>query len=264
MSERDGNPRQFAEMSMNGEDCIFANGGKPMPGDISFEHPDWAVMPQPPNNCECAWKNSDGLVISLSRLGEDKGLRDRVGDVKRVRDHYRAGFAKQGLGLVECDTFDLEGVRAVRAIGKVILQPTRAAYAGTIALPLPKESYVLNVIAQETGITGIRETAVMFKVSTELEKQGFALDLPQDDKSSANNAPIIWRNTSTGAALHWTQDPYDPEIQGACLRNMAEAPEYDAGFPQHPLSRVRTAMRCLTQGIRLSPELKRRAEGKKR
>jgi len=235
-----------------------------MPSDILFEHPDWSVMPQLPNNCECAWTNGDGLVVSLNHLGEDKGLRDRMSDVKGVRDHYRAGFAKQGMGLIECDVIDVEGVRAVRAIGKVILQPTRAAYAGTIALPLPKESYVLKVVAEEAGITGMRETAVMLKVSTELEKQGFTLDLPPDDGSNVNKAPIVWRNASTGALLFWTQDPYDPEIQCPCLRNMADASEHDSGFPQHPLGRVRTALQCLTQGIRLSPELKKRAEGKKR
>ena len=52
----------------------------------------------------------------------------------------------------------------------MILQPTRAAYAGTVALPLPKESYILNVVAQEAGITGIRERAVTLKISTELEE----------------------------------------------------------------------------------------------
>src|SRR6266576_1146758 len=108
-----------------------------MPSDILFEHPDWTVMQQPPNNCECAWTASDGSVIVLSHLGQDKGLRDRISDVKGVRDHYRAGFAKQGMGLIECEVVEFEGVRAVRAIGKVIMQPTRAAYAGTIALPLP-------------------------------------------------------------------------------------------------------------------------------
>ena len=235
-----------------------------MPSDIFFEHPDWTLMPQPPNNCECAWTNSEGLVIGLNHLGQDKGLRDRMSDVKAVRDHYRAGFAKQGMGLIECDVLDIEGMPAVRAIGKVILQPTRAAYAGTIALPLPKESYVLNVIVQEAGITGIRETSVMLKISTELEKRGFALDLPSEDKSKENKAPINWRNASTGAVLQWTQDPYDPEIQGPCLRNMADAPEHDAGFPQHPLSRVRKALQCLTQGIGLSPELKTRAEEERR
>src|SRR6266446_4152503 len=174
-----------------------------MPSDILFEHPDWTVMPQPPNNCESAWKNSDGLVIALNHLEHDKGLRERIGEVNAVRDHYRTGFAKQGMGLIECDVFDVEGVRAVRAIGKVLLQPTGAAYAGTIALPLPKESYVLNVVAREAGITGIRETAVWLKVRTELEKDGFALDLPSEEQSTANKAPINWSNASTGAILPW-------------------------------------------------------------
>lgn len=234
-----------------------------MPSDILFEHPDWTAMPQPPNNCESAWANSDGLVISLHHLGQDKGLREGMGEVNAVRDHYRTSFAKQGMGLIECDVLDLEGVPAVRAIGKIILKPTAAAYAGTIALPLPKESYVLNVVAREAGITGIRETAVMLKVSTELEKEGFALDLPSEEQSKDKKSPINWRNASTGDVLHWMQDPYDPRIQGPCLRNMADAPEHDAGFPQHPLSLVRRTLQCLGEGIRFSADLKKRAEGKR-
>jgi hypothetical protein len=104
----------------------------------------------------------------------------------------------------------------------------------------------------------------MLKVSSELEKEGFALDLPSEEQSTDKKSPIKWRNASTGAVLPWMQDPYDPEIQGPCLRNMADAPEHDAGFPQHPLTRVRKTLQCLSEGIRFSADLKKRIEGKKR
>lgn len=234
-----------------------------MSNDILFKHPDWVIMPQPPSGCECAWRDSSGTVIVLNHLGRDQALRGRMGDVGSARNHYRASFAEEGIGLIECDLFDLDGVRAVRAIGKSIRQPGGATYIGTIALPLPKESYVLNVLARESGITGVRETVVVAEMMNELGKQGFALDLPPDSESGANKAPLIWKNASTGGAVHWMQDPYDSEIQGPCLRNLADAPEYDAKFPQHPLSRVRAALQCLTQGIQFSAELKKRAEEKK-
>lgn len=221
-------------------------------------------MPQAPKNCECGWVNDQGMVICLSHFGPDKGLRDRMSDVKSVRDHYRAGFAKEGSGLIECDVCEFEGVRGVRAIGKLLLQPNGAAYAGTIAMPLPKESYVFNLVAKERGITGLREAAVMLKMTAELEKQGFTLNVPPPDQSQTKVARFSWRNASTGALIYWEQDPYDPDWRGPCLRNLADAPEHDSGFPEHPVSRIRAALQCLAQGMRLSPELKKRAVEKKR
>lgn len=238
-----------------------------MPNDILFAHPDWSLMPQTPKGCECGWSNGQGLVVGLRHIGFDKALRDRMADVKAVRAHYRTNFAREGMGLIECEVFEIEGVPAVRAIGKVILQPIHAIYAGTIALPLPRESYVLNVAAKEAGITGMRDTAVMLKASVELEKQGYALDLHSEGASGqpakTAKAPVVWKQAVTGAVVRWAQDPYDSEWEGPCLRNLADAPEHDRAFPQHPLSRVRLALQCLTQGVRLSAELKQRAAGQR-
>jgi hypothetical protein len=237
-----------------------------MPGDISFEHPGWSLLPEPPAKSECAWTNNQGLIITLHHLGLDRALRNRMQDVKAVRDHYRVSFGKQGMGLIECDVLQLQGVQAVRAIAKLVLPQKGAAYAGTVALPLPKESYVFNTVAKELGITGIREAAVMLKISTEFEKQGYALDLPVESgqQSESVKAPIAWKNAATGAMIHWAQDPYEPEFKGPSLRNLADGAEHDAGLPEHPLSRVRAALQCLTEGLTLSGRLKQRAVGRKR
>jgi hypothetical protein len=187
-------------------------------------------------------------------------------DLKAVRDHYRASFAKQGMGLIECDVFQLEAVPAVRAIAKLVVPQKGAAYAGTVALPLLKESYVFNTVAKEHEITGIRETAVMLKMSTEFEKREYALDLPPESGQQEESAkePIVWKNAVTGAVMQWAQDPYEPEFKGPCLRNLADSPDHDARFPEHPLSRVRAALQCLIQGVRLSAGLKHRAARKNR
>lgn len=239
-----------------------------MHNSLYFEHHDWSPVQELPQDCESAWADNQGMMIGLQHIGADKALRDRLPDVNAVRDHYRAGFAAQGMGLIECELVDIDEVHAVRAIGKIILQPVRAAYAGTIALPLPMESYVFNVAAQEDGITGVRDTAVWLKTSTELEKQGYALELPPEDEvdqqAGTGKAPMVWKHVQTGSLLRWAQDPYDPDYDGPCLRNMADAEEHDAGFPQHPLSRVRFALQCLVQGVKLSADTKQKANHKRR
>ena len=42
--------------------------------------------------------------------------------------------------------------------------------------------------------------------------------------------------------LGWTQDPYDPTLDAPLLRNLAEDEQYDAQFPDHPLSRLRSIL----------------------
>jgi hypothetical protein len=129
---------------------------------------------------------------------------------------------------------------------------------------LAEESYVFNVAAQEVGVSGVRDTAVWVKTSVELEKQGYALDLPPegegDCEAERSKVPMAWKHTQTCAVLKWAQDPYESDFEGPCLCNSADAPEHDEKFPQHPLTRVRFALRCLAQGVSLSAELKKRAK----
>lgn len=190
------------------------------------------------------------MMIGLQHFGPDKHLRDRLSEFRAVRDHYRTGFAVQGIGLIECNLLDLGGLQAVGAIGKIILQPTHAAYVGTLALPLPEDSYVFNVGAEEIGISGVRDTAIFIKTSTELEAQGYVPDVPEQ------GMPMLWKHPQTGTEVRWAQDPYEPAYEGPCLRNLADAPEHDGKFPEHPLSRVRFALNCLVQGVTLPTEVK--------
>jgi hypothetical protein len=237
-----------------------------MPDDILFENPDWHPVSPLPKGCESAWTNSRGAVY-VYHLGLDRGLRDRLNDIKAVRDYYRTTFTKDGIGLIECDVVEVEGERAVRAIGKAIRPPNGATYVGTVAVPMARESYVFNVLAQERGATGLRESVVMLKLSKELEAQGYVLDLPSDEPpeppgKAAKPQPIHWKNPTTGAVQRWCQDPYEPDYEGPCLRNLADAPEHDERLPDHPLSQVRATLRALAQYVRFSPELKKRAQRK--
>ena len=61
---------------------------------------------------------------------------------------------------------------------------------------------------------------------------------------------------SEGKLLGWMQDPYDPTINMPLMRNLAEAEEYDAQFPEHPLSRLRLILLQLQPSIRLAAEVK--------
>jgi hypothetical protein len=65
------------------------------------------------------------------------------------------------------------------------------------------------------------------------------------------------QNQQRKSEIHgWSQDPYDPAINAPLMRNLAENEHYDAQFPHHPLSRLRSVLRQLQPSLRLAPELK--------
>jgi hypothetical protein len=49
-----------------------------------------------------------------------------------------------------------------------------------------------------------------------------------------------------GALDGWTCDPYDPNFGKGLLANKSELPEFDALFPEHPLTEARRLVRYAT------------------
>jgi hypothetical protein len=54
----------------------------------------------------------------------------------------------------------------------------------------------------------------------------------------------------------WTRHPYDPALEGGLPRNGADDQEWDAHFPDHPLSRVRRTLLTVAPTIRLDAGFK--------
>jgi hypothetical protein len=49
--------------------------------------------------------------------------------------------------------------------------------------------------------------------------------------------------------IGWARDPYDANLVPDFGYNLADAPEYDARFPQHPLSRLRRALSSIESSL---------------
>jgi len=140
--------------------------------------------------------------------------------------------------MIEVDTPQVDGCLTVRTIFKSGQQPHGMTYIGSITLPFRDVSYVLKVQCRETGITGMREAVVL-------------------DRMMASGQVTVGRGSEDQLQIHgWSQDPYDPAINAPLMRNLAENEHYDAQFPHHPLSRLRSVLRQLQPSLRLAPELK--------
>lgn len=84
--------------------------------------------------------------------------------------------------------------------------------------------YCMNIRSffDEVGMTGTRDTAIMNKM--------------------INEGKITPPNMSG-----WFKDPYDENYKNGIIMNLSEKEEYDAMFPQHPLSEMRSFIKYIVE-----------------
>jgi hypothetical protein len=112
------------------------------------------------------------------------------------------------------------------------MQPSGILYLGSFTIPFRDKSYVVKWQCPERGMTGMRDAAV------------FALHADFDD-DDPNADPF----------KGWCRDPYDEGHTEGALMNLSEDEKYDAKFPHHPLSRLRSYMRHVTETISFDEKL---------
>jgi hypothetical protein len=73
---------------------------------------------------------------------------------------------------------------------------------------------------------------------------------------NAKFIPLINERNEFCTPDKWAQDPYDASIKSSLMRNRAEVEEYDALFPDHPLSRARTFLNQVQQTLQVAEQVK--------
>ena len=171
------------------------------------------------------WRNDVGDQLSLDFFDVPPDLPSPPSNIEPVRALYRQQLGASG-GIVQVDAVVASGVPAVLAVFKFPQSPTGMTYLGAITIPFRDCSFVIKWQCPERGITGVRDTAVFALVAP-----------PLDDETSL--------------PLGWAADPYDPSHHSAIVRNRSDDVEWDARFPEHPLSRLRSYLRTV-DSLRLS------------
>ena len=108
-------------------------------------------------------------------------------------------------------------------------------YLGSITLPFRDFSYVVKIQCMEQGTTGIRDAVIL------------------DEKLASGEVTI---SEKSGTLEGWMQDPYDLTIVGGFARNKSEAEEYDARFPEHPLTRLRQLLGQIEETLQISDDVR--------
>lgn len=168
-----------------------------------------------PDRPDC-WVDAAGTIIAVHAFDLVPDLPAGLDDLAALRSALTRGAAEDGVAMIEIDVVELGGLPAVRQVAKARI-PGREhglVFLGSYTVPRADRSVVLKVQAAESGTTGMREALVMNE------------------------------RLASGADLGdlFPPHPYAPDAEHPLPYNPADAPEWDARFPDHPLSLVRTAL----------------------
>lgn len=150
-----------------------------------------------------------------------------------LRNFYRPMATRSGGGLIKVDVTNIQHLRCIETIFKLPREEGGVLYIGALTIPFVDRSYVIKVQAIEQGATGIREAMIWPQL----------------------NAAGVVSIDETGHMTGWSADPYDNTVTEGFLMNLAEGVQYDAQFPNHPLSLVRAKLEEIISSVKLSPEL---------
>ncbi|GAB2793688.1 hypothetical protein [Amycolatopsis magusensis] len=129
-------------------------------------------------------------------------------DLAAMRRKLAHSYGEAGC-LIEATPVEIDGVPAVYQLSKFPhpAAPTGQVFSATLYLAKSTCFVVMTYLAEEQGITGMREAQL---------------------------------NVQLGMPKNWVlPHPYDPELRGRLPFHRGDDPAWDTQFPEHPLSRVR-------------------------
>lgn len=201
----------------------------PGPEDLSLDLPGWKLKQRDASSVVWSDDAGDILGVYFYDLAPDIGA--PLEQLDALRACYRQSVSGAGGAIVQVDVSSISDVSAVETVFKFPMQPTGMAYVGSFTVPFQSFSFVVKAQCAEHGITGMRDATVFAMVNPEIDE-------------------------STGEAIGWMRDPYDPEHSAQLLSNQSDAPEWDEKFPDHPLSRCRRHLDAVRSAAVLSDAVK--------
>jgi hypothetical protein len=157
--------------------------------------------------------------------------------IDAVRHHHatvRPWVHLRERGFVDATSVPVAGVRSLLLVEKSVMNPETLRgrrYHGSIWIPAGAGGFIVELQAEETGMTGLREALVFDRM------------LASGEVERGPDGPIGWLDEADAAPTH-------------LRRNRSEHPSWDGEFPDHPLTRLRQALRQVAIGAELSPHLR--------
>lgn len=185
---------------------------------LSFDTFGWTLEKEHPEDHYFSW-TCDHYPIGLSL-----NYFDLVPDLPPEKDinHIRDMYWNHGVPILKTDFYQLGEVFCVENLFKTVFEDKVVQYNANITVPFENQSFVLKLIAEDYGSTGIRDALVF---------------------------PFIEGDFYENATIY----PYDETREGRMT--VAEQEEYDHLLPFHHLTVLRKVFPKLLASISLEKPL---------
>jgi hypothetical protein len=187
---------------------------KPTIASLRFDAADWTYHGEREPNCLRVWQTPDSDAVGVHFFDIAPNI-PVCRTLAELCDFYRSGIKAAGAEMVECALEPVAGQTAIRVLMKAPQRPHGRLYQATYTVPFRDFSFVVKVQCLEHGITGVRETVLA------------------DKRMAAGEMPNV---SGKGPLLR----DWDPD-----------APEHDADFPTHPVSRARRILAHVARSMSL-------------
>ncbi|WP_124061388.1 DUF3320 domain-containing protein [Gordonibacter sp. Marseille-P4307] len=175
------------------------------------------AMPDDPEGTRAfAMRNASSQAVVLA-YPIDGGPQMPCDDTDEVVSGIRCSLGDDQ-GIVEVRSGGSSGSRFVYSIVKTAKEPSVMPYALVLDMRSSKRPVRIRGFFDESGTTGVRDSTVYSMLA-----------------QAGGNAPD-----------GWVRDPYDAGWGKGLLANKSEQPEFDALFPEHPLTEARRLIRYAT------------------
>ncbi|HEV3300935.1 MAG TPA: hypothetical protein VG055_14895 [Planctomycetaceae bacterium] len=202
---------------------------------LTFELGDCELRQQ--NETERSWISSDHVAHHLKFTRGIIRWPFDLTDLSSARQFYRRECEQNAGAMLEMDVVTAAGAEGLSGVFKYrspMPGSLGKAYVGILWLPFEDCRFQVNVEALELGITGSRESAVLL-----LEGDRWPME-PQEE------IPVLE-----------TMEQWHELSRKTRIRQLpSDDPKYDASFPEHPLSLVRTRLARIIGSARLGSDAK--------
>lgn len=179
-------------------------------------------LPEDPANSVTYGKQTQSSKCFLMMLPINNQNAMPYGNEKAVIDGIH-GMLVDGQDLIEVKSGTTKKQKQyIYSIVKSKLEPNGMQYILTMHIDMKDHSVNIQSYFDETGMTGFRDTTILNKM--------------------INEGKITPTNMDG-----WFKDPYDKNYKKGILMNLSENMEYDAMFPQHPLSETRNFIKYIIE-----------------
>lgn len=153
-----------------------------------------------------------------------------------VRLEFEEFVLQSGGAVVDFQVTKINGLEAIKQVYKYWHpnpQDMRKVYLGVIAFPFAEFCYIVKAQCVETGTTGVREATI-------------SLLSPKSKTEQPSNEPIVVKSM---------EEMFSHMKKTSLTRSISDDEQYDAQFPEHPLTRVRWYINHLSNTLVVSPDL---------